>query len=90
MQGALLGSFLSRCDKGAPAHWLSSWRYLETFPPYALSEPLGLFSLEFPELGFGICGIPNPAKLVPSMAGLDGPANGRLRMDWSDLYLSQD
>jgi hypothetical protein len=90
MQGALPGSFLSRCDMGAPAHQMASWRYLETFPPDALSEALRLFFLDFPESGLGIYYVPNPGELVSSTAGLNGSANGRPCTHWSDLCLSED
>jgi hypothetical protein len=85
MQGALPSSFLSQCDKGAPAHRLASWRYLEIVPPDALLEALRLFFLEFPELGLEIHCIPNPGELVSLVDGLGGPANGRPRTHRSDI-----
>jgi hypothetical protein len=90
MEGPLLGSFLSRCDKGATAHRLASWSYLETVPLDALSEVVGLFFLEFLELGLGIRYIPNLGEHASLAAELNGLANGQSRTHWSYLYPSED
>jgi hypothetical protein len=63
MHGALPGSFLSRCDKGTPAHRLASWRYLKTFSPDALLEALGLFFLSFPSRVLGSVVFPTQVNL---------------------------